>query len=73
MTYAQSGENFGATKALPQPCYNKPSCQSQKPEFMKRDIFIHTLTTKYTENDQEWIACRNLALKFWRKETSDCL
>lgn len=40
---------------------------------MNRDSFIDTSTSKYTENDREWIACRNSALKAWRKETSDRL
>ena len=73
MTYAQSSDNSGATKTLPQPCCNGPRCQSEEPEFMKRDSFIDTSTPKYMENDREWIAYRGLALKVWRKETSDCL
>ena len=40
---------------------------------MNWDSIIDTLTPKYTENDQEWITCRNSALKAWRKETSDRL
>ena len=40
---------------------------------MKRDSFINTSTSKYMENDWEWIACSNLALKVWRKEISNHL
>lgn len=75
MTYAHNNDDSGAiaTKALPQLCCNGSSCQSQEPDFMKRDFFIDTSTPKYTETDREWIACRSSALKVWRKETSDRL
>lgn len=73
MIYAQSNDNSGAIKTLPQPCCNRPSCQSEKPEFMKRDSFIDISTSKYMENNWEWIAYRSLALKLWRKKISYCL
>ena len=73
MTYAQNDAHLKAEKALPQPCCNGPSCRSQEPDFMIREPFIDTSTPKYTESNREWIAYRTLALKTWRKETSDRL
>ncbi len=51
LTYTQNNDNFGVTKALPQLCYNGPSCQSEKSEFMKQDFIIDTSTPKFTKND----------------------
>ena len=51
MTYAQNSDNYGATKALPQPCCNGPSYQFEEQEFMKRDSFIDISTFEYMEND----------------------
>lgn len=73
MTYTQSSDKSEATKTLPQLYCNRPSYQFKEPEFMKWDLFINTFTPKYIENNWEWIACRSLALKIWRKKTSDCL
>ncbi|MCJ1348467.1 hypothetical protein MMC31_006699 [Peltigera leucophlebia] len=60
-------------KALPEFCYNGPSCKSQEPDYILREPFINTVPTKHTEAEREWIACRTAGLKSWRKEASLCL
>lgn len=72
LTYAQS-EDGSSPKALPTSCCNGPSCNSVEPDYIQREPFIDTTTAKVTEVDREWVACRTLALKQWRTETSDRL
>lgn len=43
---------------------------SPEPEFLQREPFITSSLTKFSEIDREWIACRTLELKKWRKETA---
>ena len=69
MTYAQSGDS-SPTKALPIPCCNGPSCNSTESYYTQREPFLNTAIAKATEADREWMACRTLALKQWRTETS---
>lgn len=69
LTYAQSDDSSSPT-ALPIPCCNGPSCNSTEPSYTQREPFVDTTTKKATEADREWRACRTLALKQWRTETS---
>lgn len=68
MTYAEQED--GLTKSLPTLCCNGPSCLSPEPEFLQREPFITSSPTKFSEIDREWIACRTLELRKWRKETA---
>ena len=69
MTYAQS-EDSSPAKALPIPCCNGLSCNFTEPYYTQRKLFVNTAIAKATEADREWMACRTLALKQWKTETS---
>lgn len=69
LTYAQS-DDLSSPTALPIPCCNGLSCNLIEPSYTPRELFVDTTTKKATEADREWMACRTLALKQWRTETS---
>lgn len=68
LTYAE--DDVGWIKPLPVLCCNGPSCLSLEPDFMQREPFIEASSIKTTKIDREWIACRTLELKKWRKQTA---
>ena len=69
LTYAQSNDSFApAAAALLIACCNGLSYRSTEPSYIQRKPFIDMTTTKTTEADREWMACRTLALKQWRTE-----
>lgn len=59
--YALDANN--TIKPLPTFYYNEYNCQSEKPDFLKTELFIQTLSIKYTKTIKEWIACKIAALK----------
>lgn len=69
LTYAQRNDS-SSPAALPIPCCNCTSCNSAEPSYTQRNPFVNTTTTNTTKVDREWMACRTLALKQWRTETS---
>lgn len=61
---------ISASKTLPDPCCNGPSCSSDDLECLKKTPFIKHIPIKYTETDREWIAYRIAELKKWRTAKS---
>lgn len=47
-TYVLANDT-GTTPPLPTLCCNGPGCQSEDPEFLKRDPFVEIETIKYIE------------------------
>lgn len=65
-----TSNNLPFKKPLPTHCCNGPSCMSPEPDYLQRGAFIDDTSAKYTEGDQEQIACRTTELKKWRKKAS---
>lgn len=56
--------------ALPTPCCNGPSCNSEDPEYLQRASLVNTAPVRYTEIEREWMAFMTSELKKWRKAKS---
>lgn len=63
-----SSNNVFPTKKLLMLYYNRPNCNSIKPDYSQREPFINRTTPIITKIYWKWMACQILILRIWRIE-----